>query len=57
MTDHLPSKGDDSPPESSSKLRLPDAQSKAKSDRSWSLLVIFAVVAIVVVALLSRAKG
>lgn len=57
MTDHTPSKSDDSPPESPSKLRLPDAQSKAKGDRSWSLLVIFAVVAIVVVALLSRAKG
>ena len=53
------SKQDDgtSAPPANSRLRLPEAQANAKADKSWFLLVIFAVIAIVVVALFSNSKG
>lgn len=54
-----PSKQDDgtssAPP--SSRLRLPESQGQSKADKSWFLLVVFAVIAIVVVALFSNSKG
>ncbi|MEK0417446.1 MAG: hypothetical protein RI949_1452 [Pseudomonadota bacterium] len=48
------SKRDD---ETGSRLRLPETNGNSKPDRSWFLLVVFAVIAIVVVALFSNAKG
>lgn len=54
-----PSKLDDSDSSNAenSRLRLPESSDDAKSDKSWFLLVVFAVIAIVVVALLSNSKG
>ena len=54
-----PSKPGDGPSSApaDTRLRLPDSSGDTKSDKSWFLLVVFAVIAIVVVALLSNSKG
>ena len=57
MSEDPAKKNDDASAGARSSLRLPDPDRKGKDDKSWSLLVIFAVVAIVVVALLSNSKG
>ena len=48
--------GSDSSNAENSRLRLPETQGPAKADKSWFLLVVFAVIAIVVVALVSNSS-
>lgn len=57
MTEDTSKKEDTGPSPSPSRLRLPEPGAESKSDRSWTLLAIFAVVAILVVALFSNTKG